>query len=72
MNKSKWTTLFEGLPNNEVIVLTWDGETINKAYWDQYRGKWMSTEYLYKEVKGITHWMDLPESPSELEAGAKG
>ncbi len=68
---TNWIKCSERLPQyNEHVLLVYDkcGDIRNDVFYDP-RGKWMlrpaNMDY-YGEVKNlVTHWMAMPEPPSE-------
>ena len=56
---SEWIKCSERLPEEKVVVLTWDGYDICTAY--RVRDYWNDT------IGWPTHWMPLPAPPAEDE-----
>lgn len=64
----KWIKCTEELPNDLSAVLVSNGTIVGVAKYDKPENKWswyqVGTEQIdYK----VTHWMSLPESPSEIK-----
>lgn len=56
---NRWRPVAEGLPEDNVNVLVWDGERACKAF--RRHGSWLG-DGLYLSRK-ITHWRPLPDPP---------
>ena len=56
---NRWRPIAEGLPEDNLNVLVWDGERACKAF--RRHGSWLG-DGLYLSRK-ITHWRPLPDPP---------
>jgi len=54
---NRWRPIAEGLPEDNVNVLVWDGERVSKAF--QRGGYWFGHDF-YME---LAHWRPLPDPP---------
>ena len=59
---NRWRPIAEGLPEERLNVLVWDGERACKAF---QRGKAWFGDGLYLSRK-ISHWRLLPDPPEAL------
>lgn len=59
---NRWRPIAEGLPEDNVNVLVWDGERACKAF--RRHGSWLG-DGLYLSRK-ITHWRALPDPPESV------
>lgn len=68
MKANQWISVAERLPAKDQIVLAWNQIEVRvfhyagaDIWWDDDEG------WSYTEKWGITHWMPLPEPPTEKE-----
>ena len=59
---NRWRPIAEGLPEDNVNVLVWDGERACKAF--RRHDSWLG-DGLYLSRK-ITHWRPLPDPPESV------
>ena len=76
MNSTEWISAENGLPDNELVLVYVPPEAErvlahipehNYFVAEFHSGKWWNDEVGY--VDGVTHWMPLPEPPTNLNRG---
>lgn len=67
----KWINVEDSLPPLGELVLTWDGNFIEKRFrtegnpfFGHRKSDWYWCCYEWMEHFGITHWMPLPAPPA--------
>lgn len=65
-----WISCSERMPKGYADVLVTDGEHVEVKWWDE-SGYWNSWTELNSDIFAdeITHWMQLPEPPQEVNRG---
>lgn len=64
----EWISVKDRLPEDDSNVLAWSSEiknpncAVDVAFLCALDGKWAGNNSYF--VKGITHWMPLPETPT--------
>ncbi len=64
-NCSSWVSVEEELPEQNRLVLTYNGTSINLLMLAG-NGKWY--DHSVAQHRNITHWMPLPEPPAKLSS----
>ena len=63
----EWISVNDSLPEKDVLILFYDGETIRfgeYVWYGQYENDYRWYDELYhKYITDITHWMPLPKPP---------
>ena len=67
---SEWISVEDGLPENDVEVLITDGDMVLGGCWLDWgchNGLYWNThnEEKFYALSEVTHWMPLPEPPTE-------
>lgn len=65
LTRPAWIAVGDRMPDDEITVLAYAGSDIFMAY--HCDGAWLTDER-EREIRGVTHWMDLPEAPETPEA----
>jgi len=58
-----WIPVSERLPPDETVVLAWSGKRVAFGYMSD--GQWIDTLYGWVIPLGPSHWMPLPEPPTD-------
>ncbi len=68
---TKWISVAKQKPTHKATVLAWDGKDVDAFLFLAARtdglGRHHKEQWVYGdfEVRGVTHWMPLPEPPKQ-------
>lgn len=63
----KWVPVTESLPDSDTTVMTFVPDS-NEPVWPGYHSgeQWMDLQGFPIDCDSVTHWMQFPEPPEEL------
>jgi plasmid stability protein len=62
--ESEWLPI-KIAPKDGRDILSWDGETYAMIFWCRCSAEWALTSDNCKSWQGATHWMPVPDPPTE-------
>jgi hypothetical protein len=69
-DKNKWISVKDRLPTTDCEALVFSEKRIIHAFWEINSGEWLDYQNNWR-LHEITHWIFLPEPPTNLPEVAK-